>query len=163
MNAINVENNQQNQPSENDLPLGQILKNKRQQMGIASSVIASQLKIKIHDFEAIEDGDLSKITSHLYITGLLRSYAKFLKIDPQIVEEKIKSLPIESNTSNKRHQLLNIGENNELSPDKDTFFNFLIVSILLFLTLLSIYNFFENKSKPISSETINKEFQKIEE
>jgi cytoskeletal protein RodZ len=148
--------------SPTEMSLSQILKSKRQQLKIETSEIATYLKIKLRDIEAIENGDLSKLTKHLYTLGLIRSYAKFLKIDARIIEEKIKLLNVESNVSNKKYQLINIGENTDLTPDKNSLFDFLIISILLFLTLLSIYNFCENKSASISNKTLIEEFKKID-
>lgn len=143
-----------------EVSVGQILKNKRQKLKIDVSEAAAYLKIKSRDIEAIENDDLTKILKHLYTPGLLRSYAKFIKIDQRIVEEKIKQMHIESNTSNKKHLLLNIGENIDLTPDKNTVFNMLAASALLFFILLSIYNFSENKSTSISSDTLIEELKK---
>ena len=142
--------------------IGQILRDDRQKLKIEANDVATYLKIKLRDIEAIENDDLSKILKHSYTPGVLRSYAKFLKVDSPIIEEKIKLLHIESNTQNKKHQLLNIGENIDLTPDKDSLLNFLIVSTLLFLTLLSIYNFAENKNASISSELLVEELKKID-
>lgn len=152
--------------SQNDLSeeisIGQIFKHKRQQLKIEPAEAASYLKLKPRDIAAIENDELDKILKHIYVPGLLRSYAKFLKIDQKIIEERIKSLHIASNTSNKKHQLLNIGENIDLTPDKNTLMNFLIASILLFFILLSIYNFSQSDRKLISSETLVEELKKID-
>lgn len=142
--------------------LGQILKNKRQEKGIKLSEIANYLHVKSRDIEAIENNDFSILTKHLYIPGLLRSYAKFLKIDNEIIEEQIKLLHIESNTNNRNHLLVNIGEPTSPTPDKDTFLNFAVISALLFFTLLSLYNFYENKTATISSDILEREFKKID-
>ncbi len=145
-----------------EVSVGQILKNKRQKLKIEADEVAAYLKIKLRDIEALENDDLHKIIKHLYIPGLLRSYAKFLKIDQRIIEEKIKLLHIESNTNNKKHQLLNIGENIDLTPDQNIFVNFLALSILLFFILLSIYNFSENNSISISSDNLVEEMKKVD-
>ncbi len=145
-----------------EVSVGQILKNKRQKLKIEADEVAAYLKIKLRDIEALENDDLHKIIKHLYIPGLLRSYAKFLKIDQRIIEEKIKLLHIESNTNNKKHQLLNIGENIDLTPDQNIFVNFLALSILLFFILLSIYNFSENNSISISSDSLVEEMKKVD-
>lgn len=141
--------------------VGKILREKRQELKIEISEVSAYLRVKKHDVEGIENDDLASITKHLYVPGLIRSYAKFLKIDQKIIEEKIKSLPIKSNTENKKHQLLNIGENTELKPDKDSFFNFLLISILLFLVLLSIYNSYENKSSLITNQDLILELENV--
>jgi hypothetical protein len=142
--------------------VGEFLRDRRRNLKIEINDVSSFLKVKPHDIEAIEDDDLASITKHLYVPGLIRSYARFLKIDPQTIEENIRLLPIKSNTENKKHQLLNIGENTDLTPNKDSFFNFLLVSILLFLVLLSFYNSIEDKSGLITNKNLISELGKIE-
>ena len=145
-----------------DNSLGQILREKRQFLKMEVVEVSTYLKIKSRDIEAIENDDLKHIAKHLYVPGLICSYAKFLKIDPQLVEEKIKVLPIASNTENKKHQLLNIGESDQLSPDKDSVFNFLLISILLFLALLLLYNSFQNNDALITNEKLIHELENID-
>jgi cytoskeletal protein RodZ len=145
-----------------DNSLGQILREKRQFLKIEIVEISAYLKIKSRDITAIENNDLKHITKHLYVPGLIRSYAKFLKIDPKLVEKKIKVLPIASNTENKKHQLLNIGESDQLSPNKDSVFNFLLISILLFLALLLLYNSFQNNDAFITNEKLIHELENMD-
>ena len=142
--------------------LGQILRAKRQFLKMEISEISTYLKIKSRDIEAIENDDLKHVAKHLYVPGLIRSYAKFLKIDPKLIEKKIKVLPIASNTENKKHQLLNIGESDQLSPNKDSVFNFLLISILLFLALLLLYNSFQNNNALITNEKLIHELENID-
>ncbi len=142
--------------------LGKILQEKRQNLKIEISEISSYLKIKDRDVIAIESGDLSSITKHLYAIGLIRSYAKFLSVEQKIIEEKIKLLSIKSNVENVQHQLFNIGEENKLSPSKDSFFNFLLISILMFLVLLSLYNSYQNDGASISHQSLVSELEKID-
>ena len=145
-----------------EISLGQILKAKRQDLKMEIVEVSSYLKIKSNDIDAIESDDLSRVTKHLYIIGLIRSYARFLKIDEKLIEARLKILPVKSNVENKKHQLLNIGENTELTPDKDSFFNFLLISILLFLTLLSIYNSYENKSTLLTAQDLIEKLENID-
>jgi cytoskeletal protein RodZ len=142
--------------------IGQILREKRNELKIEIAAVSSRLKIKDRDVEGIENGDLSMVTKHLYIPGLISSYARFLKVDKKIIDEKIKLLPIKSNVENKKHQLLNIGEDLDLSPPKDACFNFLLISILLFLVLLSIYNSSEDKSDLITNQNLILELEHTE-
>ena len=152
----------QKTPDLTEISIYQILLNKRQELNLETDDIAAYLKIKLRDVEAIESGNLDKMSLCLYVPGLIRSYGKFLKIDAKLIEQKIKLLPIESNVNNKKHQLLNIGENIDLTPTKESLVNFLVISALLFLTLLSIYNFYENKSAAIDSDNLIEEFKKID-
>lgn len=142
--------------------LGEVLKERRQYLRMEIEDVAVYLRIKPHDILAIENDEVSRIAKQLYAPGLIRSYAKFLKIDEKTIEEKIKSLAFKSNTENKKHLLLNIGENIELTPSKDSFFNFLLISILAFLVLLSIYNSYEDKNSLITNQDLITNLEKID-
>ena len=137
--------------------LGKILGQKRRDLGIEIPEASSYLKVKPRDIELLESGNFSDIARHLYFRGLVKSYAKFLKIDQQKILEIIKLLPTKSNVENTNHQLINVGEENKLSPNKNLFFNSLLTSILLFLILLSLYNFYESSGKDITSQELIQE------
>ena len=78
------------------------------------------------------------------------------------IKEKIKLLSVESNVINTKHNLINIGENLDLKPTKDQFFNFLIISILLFLIFLSLCNFYEGDKKLITTEKLVEELETVD-
>jgi cytoskeletal protein RodZ len=154
----------QNQQIEEVLPeqsLGQFLQEKRQEAKIEIATVCVYLKVKSVDIEALENDNLECVTKHIYTLGLIRSYAKFLKISPQKIEEKIKLLSLKSNTENKSHMLINIGEDSKVSPNKDSVFNFLLISILLFLVLLALYNAFESNGNLITNDALVRELEKI--
>lgn len=141
--------------------LRQVLKERRLEINMSLEDAASYLKVKPKDLEVIENNDPGSI-NHLYITGVLRSYAKLLQIDQKVVEEKMKLLSFESNTSNTKHKLINIGETLGLRPTKDQFLNFCIISILLFFISLFLFNMSEDHSDLITIEKIVKEMKKID-
>jgi len=143
-----------------ELSLGQIFRAKREFLKVEMVEICEFLRVKVRDIEAMESDDVSNVSSHIYVLGLIRSYAKFLKIDEKIIEEKIRNLSLKSNTDNKKHLLLNIGENLEITPDKNMFFNVMMISILLFLVALSLYNSFEDKSSLITNKSLILELEK---
>lgn len=142
--------------------IGEILHNKRCELNMEIKDVCAYLKVKSADIEAVEKEDWDAITRHLYKPGLIRSYAKMLKIDIDMIEEKIKELPFESNVKNKKYQLLNIGEDIDLTPNKDMFFNFLLICSLMFLVLLSLYNSFENKSRLLKTGDLIEVMEKVE-
>ncbi len=144
-----------------DSSLGQVLKQRREELNIQTQEVATYLKVKIRDIDAIERDSLFEVTSHLYIPGLVRSYAKFLKFDPQIFEEKVKTLKVKSNTDAREHKLLNIGEDTEITPSKDSFFNFSLISVLIFLVLLSIYNSYLAKDSLITNQKLISELESV--
>ncbi len=145
-----------------ELFLGEMLKKRREQLNMEVGAVSSYLRLKNRDVEAIENGDFASVTKHLYIPGLIRSYAKFLKVNSSVVEEKIKLLPLKSNVENKKYQLINLSGENNLSPNKDSFFNFLLISILLFLILLSLYNSYESRGDLITNQDLVEELKRVD-
>lgn len=132
-----------------DVSLLELLKQKRLEDNIAFDELSSKLKLRVKDLEFIEEAQCEEIAQHPHLSGLIRSYANFLKIDENIVDEGIKTIAFKSNVSNKKYELLNIGENLDLKPNKDQFFNFVFISILLFLIFFILYNFYEDNSRLI--------------
>lgn len=145
----------------NEPSLGEILREKRCGLKMEIAEISSYLKIKKSDIEAIEEGNLAKITKHLYIPGLIKSYGKFLKIDDKIIEKKIKNLEVKSNSDGKKHKLINIGENLDLTPNKEFFLNSLVISAFLLLTMFLWYNSSQNKDDLIPNRELIHELQNL--
>ncbi len=130
---------------------GEILRNKREELRMEIAEVSSHLRIKSADIEAIEGDEIVKITTNIYIPGLLRSYAKFLRIDEKIIEEQIGLLQLKSNVDNREHLLVNIGESDHLTPDKNFSFQATIIVFLLILLLFPIYNRSANKGDFITN------------
>ncbi len=138
-----------------EVSLGRFLQLRRQELQMEIDQIAAALRIKSQDLLLIENDQIENLTKRgLYSAGLIRSYAKYLKTNEEEIEKKIANLAFGSNTENKKHMLLNIGEEADITPPKDDFFNFLLISILLFLILLSIYNSFESKTSVITTQDL---------
>lgn len=140
--------------------IGQILNKSRKDLNLEVKDVCVYLKVKESDIIFLEEDKFDKSNNHLYRRGLIRSYAKFLKIDEILIETKIKELPFESNVANKKYQLLNIGENIDLTPDKEMFFNFLIGAILLSLIIFVVYKYRENKDEILTSDDVITRFEK---
>ena len=152
--------NSQISTSFEEVSLGKFLQQKRQELNIDLAKASAVLRIKMEDLNSIENDQLDNLTKkHLYAPGLIRAYAKFLKIDEKEIEAKLSKLSFQQNTENKKHLLINISGENDLTPSKDDFFNFLLIGILLFLILLSIYNSLSDKSSMITSDDL---IQKLE-
>ncbi|MBI5205926.1 MAG: helix-turn-helix domain-containing protein [Nitrospirae bacterium] len=64
---------------------GEILKQKREESGKALKEIAHTLKIRADYLKAIEDEEFEKLPVAVYAKGYIRDYAKFLKIDPEVI------------------------------------------------------------------------------
>jgi cytoskeletal protein RodZ len=63
--------------------VGDILKNRREELGHDLRQISNILKIKYDYLKAIEDGDLEKLPQEVYVKGYIREYAEHLRIDPE--------------------------------------------------------------------------------
>ncbi len=130
------------------LTIGKLLKDKRQELKMTIPEVSAKLKVKPRDIEEIENNSGKSMKSKLYLTGFIRSYGKLLEIDQLVIEEKIKSLKIKSNTSNKKHRLLNIGQD-QIMPDKRIVNNATMIFISLFVILLFAYNFHQHFNSPL--------------
>lgn len=65
------------------LSIGEILRQRRQELKLSLEQAAQQTRIRLHYLEALEAGNIEKIPSSAQARGFLRSYAQFLKLDPQ--------------------------------------------------------------------------------
>lgn len=68
---------------ENIEDLGLYLKTLREERKIPLAKIAQELKAKLEFVQALESNDFNKIPAPTYVKGFLRSYAKYLEIDPE--------------------------------------------------------------------------------
>jgi len=144
---------------ETEISIAEILKEKRQNLKLSLSDVSAYLRVKEKDIISLENNEISRIAKYLYVPGLAHAYGKFLKIDEKIIEEKIKFLGIKQNTENKKHILINVGENTSLTPSKDMIFNFTMIFILLFLLMLSAYNSYEGSDNLTTNKNLISEFK----
>jgi cytoskeletal protein RodZ len=144
-----------------ELSVGELLSQKRNELEIKISEVSAYLRVKICDIESLEKDDFGSVSNRGYVLGIVRSYAKFLKIDEKLIENRIKAISVRSNIDNKNHLLLNVGEAPNTNPSKDSFFNFLTISILFFLSLLLFYSYLESDRDLITNENLVRELKKI--
>ena len=142
------------------LTLGELLRINRENLNIKIEEIANFLKVRASDIALLENNDIEKIAKNIYIPGLIKSYGKYLKISTKIIDIKIQELSLRSNVEVKKHTLLNIGDNKELSPNKEFFFNSLVISTILFLFFVIFFSL-ERENELINTDNIISEIQKI--
>ena len=61
--------------------IGESLKGKRVEMNLSLREIENATSIRATHLQAIEEGDLSKLISHIYAQGFVKQYATFLGVD----------------------------------------------------------------------------------
>ncbi len=144
-----------------ELTFGQILTQKRQEKNIEISEVVFALRVKSSDIKAIEQDSYSSISKHIYVPGLIRSYAGLLGIDQRFIESHIRSLRLKSNVESKDHKLVNLDEGDDLRPDANFIFNAAILSAVMILICFLFFNHLETNSDEISSLDLVKQLNKI--
>ncbi len=142
------------------LSLGELLKKSREGLDIKIQEVSSFLKVRPSEIKLLENNDIEKIAKSIYIPGLIKSYGKYLNINAKIINEKIQELSLRSNVEVKKHTLINIGKDQELSPSNEIFFNITILCTILFI-FFSIFFSLENKNELINTKNIIFEIEKI--
>jgi cytoskeletal protein RodZ len=66
-----------------DVPLGDLMRGERATLGKSLLDVERELKIRAAFIAAIENGDVGAFSSPGFIAGYIRSYARYLKIDPE--------------------------------------------------------------------------------
>ena len=62
---------------------GAELKQAREHAGLLAEQIADRTKIKLHKIIALEEGDFDSLPQGIYLDGIVRAYAREVKIDPE--------------------------------------------------------------------------------
>lgn len=65
--------------------LGQYLKNIREEKKIPAAQVAQELKTSLSVIQAIENNEYEQLPAPIYVKGYLRSYAKFLGLDDEMI------------------------------------------------------------------------------
>lgn len=97
---------------EENTTIGEIFKQYRLQNHLTISDVAAYLKLKEKDISDLEDDLIYDKKPTIFIRSLIKGYAKFLKINNKILEEKLESLSQKRESATKQHLL----ENDRYSP-----------------------------------------------
>lgn len=143
----------------NDKTIGSTLKQKRQELKLDVESVSKKLNLKKDIITALEEENWHLINKNLYLTGLILSYGKMLMIDQKILDQKIQNLDIQSNVKNKKHQLVNIGEESDLAPDKKLFHISIFASSFLILISLIFFNVNMSKENIVNYPKLYQELQ----
>ncbi len=138
----------------NDLSLGAIFKTTREDLGITIEEVSRNLKVKTRYINALEQDSFNQMTEHPYFIGFVKSYARMLKIKDDTIEEYLKNINNECNTKNKKHQLLNLDEDQIKNPSKDDLVNAILIFTMIYLLLIS-FSQFKTQNLAITDLIIN--------
>jgi DnaJ-class molecular chaperone len=77
---------------------GEDLRKLRESLGITLEEIFEVTRIGVTTLKAIEENDFEKLPTSVYLKNFLKTYAGFLKIDPdRVIRSFMKSIPSEKN------------------------------------------------------------------
>lgn len=65
--------------------LGERLKTRRQEMNLSLKEVENSTSIRLSYLQAIEEGDVSRLISHIYAQGFVKQYANFLGLDGESI------------------------------------------------------------------------------
>ena len=145
----------------NEENLGYLLRNKREQVKLDILEISKILKVRVIDINFLENNQIENISKNIYIPGFIISYAKILKIEQKLIENKIQELSFRPNIDNKKHILINIGEYKDLNPNKEVIINSSLIFIILFLSTLFYYNYQIKSKSYINHQYLIKELSQV--
>lgn len=98
--------------------LGEILKNRRQEMGLRLDKISREIKISLRYLEALEEGRYEKLPGEVYVKNFLKTYGIFLNLNLAVLLEIYKK---EKNINSKTKRYSSKENQSKLS-----FFHFMI-------------------------------------
>jgi cytoskeletal protein RodZ len=67
--------------------IGKTLREAREKQGLSIADVAARTKIHRHKLMAIEEGDKDLLPAKVFAVGLIKSYAKELKVDMKLIDE----------------------------------------------------------------------------
>lgn len=67
--------------------IGQLLKDAREKRGLSLEQVAAKTKIHVSKLSAIEAGDQKALPARVFSIGLIKSYAKELKVDMKVIDD----------------------------------------------------------------------------
>ena len=75
---------------------GRLLCETREAQNLSVADVARQLKLSVHQVEALEAGDFQRLPGPVFVRGFVRNYARLLKLDAEpLVSSVVASLPRE--------------------------------------------------------------------
>lgn len=123
-----------------EFKLGDLLRGERATLGKSLMDIKRELKIDVNIISAIEDCDITGYEDSVFLSGYVRSYAKFLNLDPQWVlgifcKEAGFTLPTSLDNDKKINNL-----NRRINIKKTSSYNSLNIQSNIFMDEPSVYN-----------------------
>lgn len=70
-------------------PPAELFARRRAELGLSLEDVANQLKFSARQIEALEAGDFARLPGGTFARGMIRSYARLLRIEPELIHEQL--------------------------------------------------------------------------
>lgn len=145
----------ENKNKVNDFPeeiledsIGKILQKKRLEKGIEIFEVAKAIRVKAKNIEDIENDNFLAVDSNIYVSGVIREYAKFIGIDN--IGDKLKGL------KKRRDQLIVTKINYDSKENNLPTRDLLTITTICLVFLISICLIYSYKKSRFQEKSIDK-------
>ena len=122
--------------------IGEVLKKRREELGLDLREISQTLKIKYSYLKALEDDDLKELPAEVYVKGYINEYAKILNLDPEPLLDAYNKLivPTQDDTTQFRE--------NKPAGGKGTKLIYILVPLVIIIAIIYISKQFNQGPQP---------------
>jgi cytoskeletal protein RodZ len=122
--------------------IGEVLKKRREELGLDLREISQTLKIKYAYLKALEEDDLKGLPAEVYVKGYINEYAKTLNLDPEPLLDAYNKLilPRQDQTTQPR-------ESNPVER-KGIRFVYVLVPLVIIFTIIYLSQQFNRGTQP---------------
>jgi cytoskeletal protein RodZ len=121
---------------DNEIKIGELLKEKRESFSLTIKEISRYLKVKEGDIILLEQDMLNSIINTIYLPGLIRQYAKIVKIEDDIVKQCIKNISAKYNINSSQCESANASIYINKCPSKSDLLYAILVFAIMSLALI---------------------------
>lgn len=111
--------------------IGEVLKKRREELGLDLREISQTLKIKYAYLKALEEDDLKGLPAEVYVKGYINEYAKVLNLDPEPLLNAYHNLTLPPSVETTEHI--------EHKPVLKKGINFIYILVPLVMILAVVY------------------------
>ena len=72
---------------------------RRAELGLSLEDVANQLKFSARQIEALETADFDRLPGGTFVRGMMRSYARLLKLEPEQILDQLLAASAKSNVA----------------------------------------------------------------
>ena len=129
--------------------IGQILRKCRESQQLSKKDVANSLKLGLHCIVALENDQYDQLPGNTYTRGYIRSYCGLLKIDPEVLLERLQLEP-ETNISIASKTNFNVPVQSAAQPGKRRRFRWFlwILFTIIVIGLAALYTTFQFLDQP---------------